>query len=646
MTSRPDYRPVSPEEISLLESRFNTAENWKNIFIHRQTDLQLITHTHFAGTVYIGALTTPEDGEPLPAGISRCRLKNVYIGDHCRLHDVGQLSDYTIGDRCVIFNVGIMLGTRPLTPFEIKVTNENGGRAILAFPGMNTADAWIQNQCRDDKLLHEQLRLLAADCYKPYGGIAEIGADSRIYNCQSIRSAYTGSHVHIENIISLNNCFIASSKEGPSFLENGVVLENVILDRQNHIRNNALLSNVATGENVHVENGARVSDCMIGANSHIACGELISNLLFPFHEQHHNNSFLIASTIEGQCNIAAGATIGSNHNSRAADGELFAGRGFWPGLETDFKHNSHFAPFTLVAKASFEKELNIHLPFSLISKNPQGRVVIYPGYWYYHNMYALARNAWKFTKRDKRLHRSLHIETDFLGPDSLTAMIRGIDFLRKQIDPEPSLSALLENTSTVKAPRHVEAGGLVYGDKAVILNPLKGILAYAELLIFFCGRLFLREMPGNTMPLVTWENFGGQFIPGDEADTFRKSVRAGDISSWKDIHRFYREQAAEYGSHLSGLANHIAAFLLGKKRINDDDRESLKRKAAITAEKMLSGAKFSRQKDFENEYRLKSYRNSSEMTAVVGCSEDDPFLTDYTQTMEYVIKALRGPSNL
>ncbi len=336
MTSRPDYRPVSPGEISLLESRFNTAENWKNIFIHPQTDPHLITHTHFAGTVYIGALTAREKGEPLPAGISRCRLKNVRIGDQCRLHDVGQLSDYTIGDRCVIFNVGFMLGDRPLSPFEIKVANENGGRAILAFPGMNTADAWLQTQCREDKTLHERLRLLAADCYKPYGGMAEIGADSRIYNCQSIRGAYTGSHTRMENIISLNNCFIASSKEGPSFLENGVILENVILDRQNHIRNHAVLSNVATEENVHVENGARVSDCMIGANAHIACGELISNLLFPFHEQHHNNSFLIASVIEGQCNIAAGATIGSNHNSRAADGELFAGRGFWPGLETDF----------------------------------------------------------------------------------------------------------------------------------------------------------------------------------------------------------------------------------------------------------------------------------------------------------------------
>ena len=45
----------------------------------------------------------------------------------------------------------------------------------------------------------------------------------------------------------------------------------------------------------------------------------------------------------GQSNIAAGATIGSNHNSRSADGEIIAGRGFWPGLCVSLKHNSKFS---------------------------------------------------------------------------------------------------------------------------------------------------------------------------------------------------------------------------------------------------------------------------------------------------------------
>ena len=45
--------------------------------------------------------------------------------------------------------------------------------------------------------------------------------------------------------------------------------------------------------------------------------------------------------------MAAGATVGSNHNSRGNDGEIVAGRGFWPGLSSTLKHNCRFASYIL-----------------------------------------------------------------------------------------------------------------------------------------------------------------------------------------------------------------------------------------------------------------------------------------------------------
>src|SRR5215211_5818314 len=74
--------------------------------------------------------------------------------------------------------------------------------------------------------------------------------------------------------------------------------------------------------------GARLINSYLGNNSTISCCEVLNSLIFPSHEQHHNNSFLCAALLNGQTNIAAGATIGSNHNSRGADGEMIAGRGF------------------------------------------------------------------------------------------------------------------------------------------------------------------------------------------------------------------------------------------------------------------------------------------------------------------------------
>src|SRR4030065_1479273 len=94
------------------------------------------------------------------------------------------------------------------------------------------------------------------------------------------------------------------------------------------------------GNNSSLKYGARLIHSFLGDNSTTSCGEVLNNLVFPAHEQHHNNSFLIASVLLGQSNIAAGATIGSNHNSRAADGALLVGRGFWPGLRGSVAHTS------------------------------------------------------------------------------------------------------------------------------------------------------------------------------------------------------------------------------------------------------------------------------------------------------------------
>ena len=109
----------------------------------------------------------------------------------------------------------------------------------------------------------------------------------------------------------------------------------------------------------------------------------------------------------GQSNIAAGATIGSNHNSRSPDGEIFAKRGFWPGLCSDFKHNSRFASFVLVSKGSYQYELDIPYPFALVAPGQNGapEISIIPAWWFMYDMFAISRNKNKFIKRDKRVKK-------------------------------------------------------------------------------------------------------------------------------------------------------------------------------------------------------------------------------------------------
>ncbi len=77
-------------------------------------------------------------------------------------------------------------------------------------------------------------------------------------------------------------------------------------------------------------------------------------------------------------------------------------------------------PLPLLPKAIIPAELNIPVPFSLVSNDvTNDKLVVMPGYWFMYNMYALARNAWKYVDRDKRTEKIQFIEYDYLAPDTI-----------------------------------------------------------------------------------------------------------------------------------------------------------------------------------------------------------------------------------
>ena len=54
-----------------------------------------------------------------------------------------------------------------------------------------------------------------------------------------------------------------------------------------------------------------------------------------------------------------------------------------------------------------------------------------PGYWFMYNMYALARNAWKYMDRDRRTEKIQHIEYNFLAPDTINEIFDALAILQK-----------------------------------------------------------------------------------------------------------------------------------------------------------------------------------------------------------------------
>ena len=368
-------RHLTEQEIAVLKANGNTHSDslWQNVFVAAKDgefDANLIRSSEIHGFLILGRLvpsTLKFHDLVLETGIYGSYVENVVLEDDVAIRNAAYLLNYRIGTRSIIFNVqemsctnhskfgnGILKnGESEKVRIWIGVGNENDGRAILPFEDMIPADAYIWSRYREDSELQKRfVELTESGQSKELDTFGIVEKDAVIKNSTLIKDAKIGAHCYIKGAFKLKNITVLSSEDEPSQIGEGVELVNGILGFGSKVFYQAVAVRFVIGRNCQLKYGARLLNSVLGDNSTVSCCEILNNLIFPFHEQHHNSSFLIASTICGQSNIASGATIGSNHNSRSPDGEMFAGRGFWPGLCSDFKHNSRFASFTLVSKGS------------------------------------------------------------------------------------------------------------------------------------------------------------------------------------------------------------------------------------------------------------------------------------------------------
>ncbi len=436
------WRHLNPDEVKCLIENGNTATDWHNVMVTDVFDTNLIRNNDFYGLVRIGAVSDNvlrHDDFCIPVGITGSNIISCDIGDYVAVHNVRHLSHYIVGDRCILFNINEMTtskypkfgngivkeGEDEGSRLWLEIMNETGGRKILPFDGMITADAYLWAKYVDDKLLQDRLLEITQNTLVSHcGSFGGIGEASVINNTSVLRDVKLGTHCLVRGASRIENVTVNSSSEEPSVIGENSILINGIIGYGSNVLYGVTANNFVVGDNCNLKYGARVINTVVGDNSTISCCEVLNNLIFPAHEQHHNNSFLIASCVMGQSNMAAGATLGSNHNSRAADGEIVAKRGFWPGLCTSIKHSSSFASFTLLSKSDYPYEMNITLPFSLVNNNiTKDELEIMPAYWWMYNAYAMARNTSKYQKRDKRRRKVQNIELETFAPDAMSEVV-------------------------------------------------------------------------------------------------------------------------------------------------------------------------------------------------------------------------------
>jgi carbonic anhydrase/acetyltransferase-like protein (isoleucine patch superfamily) len=656
------WRALNPGEIEILKRNGNYCADWNSFLVTDPFDPGLIRNSNFYGLVRLGALRDKllkHHDFCVPSGIRGSTIISCDIGDDAVIQDCAYISHYIIGDGCILSRVDEMqttnhakFGSGAIKDGEsedvrvwIDVMNEAGGRSILPFDGMIAADAFLWASYRDDTPLVEKLKDITQE---RYGGVrgryGTIGKGSVIKSCAIIKDTAVGEYAYIKGSNKLKNLTIHSSADEPTQIGEGVEMVNGIVGYACHVFYGAKAVRFVIGRNCNLKYGARLIHSVLGDNSTVSCCEILNNLIFPVHEQHHNNSFLIASLVQGQSNIAAAATIGSNHNSRANDGELRAKRGFWPGLAVTLKHPSVFASFVIIAKGEYPSELNIPLPFSLVANNVhKDRLELSPAYFWLHNLYALERNSWKSRARDRRINKIQNFETDYLAPDTAEEIICGLSILEGWLADAGYSPMDLHGHEEAHDIRVIPCHSLEHSRRGqVIKHPLRAIAAYRMMLRWYAAKTIavffdtrpnldyegLRSLLGGEEKRVSdWVNMGGQLTPAFRVDELRRDIGLGKYNSWDDIHHVYALWQDYYPLDKARHAWAVLALLNNGKKLENAGALKQEFAAAVETRQWISAQIYkSREKDHSNPFRKATFRNDAEMERVLGKAGDDSFV--------------------
>lgn len=685
------WRHLKSDEIEKLVKNDNTADNWDELLVTNPFEPNQIKNTKFFGLVRIGCLRNvvlQHHDLRVPSGITNSLIVSCDIGDDVAIHNVHYLSHYIIGDQCILFNIEEMhttdhakFGNGILKEGEpenvrtwLDLMNETGCRRVLPFDGIITADAYLWAKYVDDKPLQESLKRItqnSIDNRRGYYGI--VGNHNVIKNCSILKDVKIGSNCYIKGANKLKNLTINSSQEEQTQIGEGVELVNGVIGYGCHIFYGCKAVKFILGNNSSLKYGARLINSFLGDNSTISCCEVLNNLIFPAHEQHHNNSFLVAAVVMGQSNLAAGATIGSNHNSRSNDNEIQAGRGFWPGLCTSLKHSCRFASFVLLSKADYPAELDIPVPFSLLNNNvSKDQLEVMPAFWWMYNMYALARNSWKYQSRDIRVNKVQKIEFETFAPDTVEEIFNA----RKLLEIWTAKASLMHNGDSTKAKNDDILALLgqellsgkesvinnleVLGEnmentkrKVLILKPYKAYHAYGDMLHHYAMKNLMTYMSSHPKATFStmckdlkskrqleWVNLGGQIMQKNDVDKLRSDIGSGILDSWKDIHIRYDNIWANYVLDKQKHAFATLCEIYGTDNLTKAEWKTALKKAVVLQKYVCDQVYITRKKDYDNPFRQATFRNMDEMRAAIGTIDENSFIVQVKkETEDFIILA-------
>ncbi|MFM1835776.1 MAG: hypothetical protein RJA04_463, partial [Bacteroidota bacterium] len=290
-----------------------------------------------------------------------------------------------------------------------------------------------------------------------------------------------------------------------------------------------------------------------------------------------------------------------------------------------------------------------------------GGLLIIAGYWFQYNMYAIARNAWKFAARDQRIEKNMLLEFDYLAPDTVSEILQARELFCQWVGDALGKDAAagkawLENPANEQENLAVWATGIENSKrKTRVAKTYRAYHIFGDLLQYHAAKEWvataarypdqkpidlLHKTLANATAIQTWDNIGGQLIPSGAVADLKSAIKSGQISRWSEVHRFYENQAALYPDQKFENA------LNGLLKVKTDAIENIPawlNKAVETARFLTEGIEKSRSKDYQDPFRLAMFGNAKELEAVIGDLNDNEFIQQSKvnqQVFEEKIKSL------
>jgi hypothetical protein len=335
----------------------------------------------------------------------------------------------------------------------------------------------------------------------------------------------------------------------------------------------------------------------------------------------------------------------------------------------------------LISKGDFPAELNIPLPFSLVSNDvSRDRLTVMPAYWFMYNMYALARNVGKYISRDKREDKTQYIEYDFLAPDSVNEIMDALVLLKKFTgrayirksgkstagkDELKTGEDILENNPQLAANLEILAEGFEHTDRATqLLKVAEAHRIYRNLIVYYGieqlvkfidtkkisdWSKLIQSLPSK-VERTAWRNIGGQLMLETATRSMIRDIRSGKIDSWDQVHEFYRKKSDQYASDKfkHAYASLLEVLKLKPARFTKRIFQDLLKQALATREWMVKNIIDSRTKDYQNAFRMMVYDTEAEMEKVIGRLSDNSFinqqqkeLKEFTQNINRLLEQIK-----